>query len=124
MKTMAALVLGMCALAASTDDKRGDPEGMTCRDVVIVRYVNGPKADEFSTRVADHLEFLRKGLHSGDILFAGPLRDGPGGYTVYGLTDKKKVEKLVQQDPLIANKVCTYEMNTWMMCKTAPADGK
>ena len=124
MKTMAALVLGMCVLPATTDDKRGDPEGMSCRDVVIVRYVNGPKADEFAAHVADHLEFLRKGLESEDILFAGPLRDGPGGYTVYGLTDKKKVEKLVRQDPLISNKVCTYEMNTWMMCKTAPADGK
>lgn len=124
MKTMAVLVLGMCALPATTDDKRSDPDGMSCRDVVIVRYVDGPKADEFSTHVADHLEFLRKGLHSGEILFAGPLQDGPGGYTVYGLTDKKKVEKLVQQDPLIANKVCTYEMNTWMMCTTAPADGK
>ena len=124
MKTMAALVLGMCALPATMDDKRGDPEGMSCRDVVIVHYVDGPKASEFSTHVADHLEFLRKGLQSGDILFAGPLRDGPGGYTVYGLTDKNKVEKLVRQDPLIANKVCNYEMNTWMMCTTAPADGK
>ncbi len=124
MKTMAALVLGMCVSLATTDDKRGDPEGMSCRDVVIVRYVDGPKASEFSTHVADHLTFLRKGLHSGNILFAGPLQDGPGGYTVYGLTDKKKVEKLVQQDSLIVNKVCTYEMNTWMMCKTAPADGK
>ena len=70
MKTMAALVLGTCALLATADDKRGDPEGMSCRDVVIVRYVDGPNADEFSTHVADHLEFLRKGLQSGDILFA------------------------------------------------------
>jgi len=124
MKTMAALVLGMCVSLATTDEKRGDPEGLSCRDVVIVRYVDGPKADEFATHVADHLAFLRMGLQAGDILFAGPLQDGPGGYTVYGLTDKKKVEKLVQQDPLIANKVCNYEMNTWMMCKTAPADGK
>ena len=124
MKTMAALVLGMCAWLAVADEQRRDPEGMSCRDVVIVRYVNGPKADEFSTHVANHIEFLRKGLQSGNILFAGPLQDGPGGYTVYGLTDKKEVEKLVRQDPLIANKVCTYELNTWMMCKTAPADGK
>ncbi len=124
MKTTAVLVSGMCALLATADDKRSDPDGMSCRDVVIVRYVDGPKADEFSAHVTGHLEFLRKGLQSGDILFAGPLQDGPGGYTVYGLTDKKKVAKLVQQDPLIANKVCTYEMNTWMMCKTAPADGK
>lgn len=124
MKTMAALVLGMCAMLATTGDKRGDPEGMSCRDVVIVRYVDGPEADEFATHVADHLEFLRKGLQSGDILFAGPLQDGAGGYTVYGMTDKKAVEKLVREDPLIANKVCTYQMNTWMMCKTAPADGK
>ena len=124
MKTMAALVLGMCALLATTDDKRGDPEGLSWRDVVIVRYVDGPKEDEVATHVADHLEFLRKGLRSGEILFAGPLQDGPGGYTVYGLTDKKKVEKLVRQDPLIASKVCKYEMNTWMMCKTVPADGK
>ena len=124
MKTTAALVLGMCTLLATPDGMRGGPEGMSCRDVVIVRYVDGPNTDEFSTHVADHLEFLRKGLQSGDILFAGPLQDGPGGYAVYGMTDKQKVEKLVRQDPLIANKVCTYEMNTWMMCKTAPADGK
>ena len=124
MKSTVALVLGVCAFLATADDKRGNPEGMSCRDVVIVRYVDGPKADEFSTHVAGHLEFLRKGLQSGNILFAGPLQDGPGGYTVYGLTDKKEVDKLVRQDPLIANKVCTYEMNTWMMCKAAPADGK
>ena len=95
MKTTAGLVLGMCVLLAAADDKRGDPEGMSCRDVVIVRYTDGPAADDFATHVAGHLEYLRKGLQSKDILFAGPLKDGPGGYTVYGLTDKMEVEKLV-----------------------------
>ena len=47
-----------------------------------------------------------------------------GGYTAYALTDKKEVDKLVKQDPLIVNKVCIYESNTWMMCQAVPADGK
>ena len=62
MKTMAALVLGMCVSLAATDEPRGDPEGLSCRDVVIVRYVDGPNAAEFATHVADHLAFLRMGV--------------------------------------------------------------
>ena len=118
MKTLlVGIVLASAALASMADD----PPGLTCRNVMVVEYHDGPNAELFGQHVQGHLDYLGKHMKSGQVLYAGPFEKLSGGITIYTVTDPAKVDALVNTDPAIDNKVFTYSMREWRMCSPATA---
>jgi uncharacterized protein YciI len=112
----ALVLLGSLALAA-------DPPGMACQNATVVRYHPALEWASFAKHKEGHLAFLRKEMERGTILFAGPLQEGEtftAGMAIYKGNDLKAVDAAVQGDPLVGNKVVTYEISGWMMCNAAP----
>ncbi|MCP4248532.1 MAG: hypothetical protein GY778_15900 [bacterium] len=99
---------------------QGDPPEMTCREVTVVRYYPGPNWAAFEQHLGEHLKFLQAQMAADQVLFAGPLVGGGGGFTIYALTDQDEVDALVRQDPLVINKVATHALYRWRMCQKAP----
>ena len=114
---LATLVCGLAVAYAV----QGDPPGMACREVTVVRYYPGPNWAAFEQHVGGHLVFLQTQMAADKVLFAGPLVDAGGGYTIYALTDQAEVDTLVRQDPLVINKVVTHALRRWKMCQKAPS---
>jgi uncharacterized protein YciI len=115
---VAVVLCVVCALVAVARQ----PEGMDCKDVVLVQYHGGPNWTDSQEHVEGHLGFLRREMKAGRLLFAGPFKDDAGGISIYEATDLGKVDVLVNQDPLVANKVVSYSLHRWKMCSLAAGE--
>lgn len=118
MKTAVATLVAIMGIGTISLQPKAPP-GMEGQDVTVVRYYSGAKWSDFDKYVDAHLNFLRKGMESGKLLYAGPFADDTGGLNIYNTADLAEVDRLVRQDPLIEKGVVTFSMQTWRMCKLA-----
>ncbi|MHC4066245.1 MAG: YciI family protein, partial [Planctomycetota bacterium] len=100
MKTLMPAILTMVCGGAMALAPSPGPPGMTCQEVIVVRYHPGPEWKLFDQQVAGHLAFLRQQMEAGKLLYAGPFLDEGGGYSIYALTDLAEMDALVRLDPL------------------------
>jgi uncharacterized protein YciI len=98
------------------------PPGMDCQEVVAVIFDPGPNAEAFSQHVEGHLDFLLAQMKAGKPLYAGPFHDKAAGLSLFKLTDAEEVEKLIKQDPVVAEQVLSYRIEKWRMCQLAKED--
>jgi len=76
--------------------------------LAISRPVPGAAHDRIGSRIPDHLEWVARQLHVGDIIRAG--RWGKGGtYTVVA-PDEATATTIVGEDPLVASGLVQVEM--------------
>jgi uncharacterized protein YciI len=95
-------------------------DSMKCNDATVVLYEPGPNWERFDDYAEKHKSFLKKGMQSGMILFAGPFFKGEkldGGLTIFSEDDLKKVESLILTDAIVKHKVVLPKLKPWMMCE-------
>lgn len=69
-----------------------------------------------------HLAYLRELDTRGALVLSGPFADRTGGLVLINAASREEAEAIVQADPLVANKVDTYELREWLITGGRPAD--
>ncbi len=125
--TKLALTLCLAATLATASpaahaDGFSTPAGMSCEDAVLVRYHAGPRWSEVGTVIAAHLDFMRAQMRAGRILFGGPFYES-GGLDIVRGADLAAAAALVENDPLVAQRVVTYSAERFWICRPAAERG-
>ncbi len=91
-----------------------------CVAKTVVLYHLGAQWDQLEAELDGHLAFIAERLQSQEITSAGPLLSPlgapAGGLSIYASVDLKKVQALVEHDPMIQHGVATYEAIRWNEC--------
>jgi uncharacterized protein len=66
-----------------------------------------------------HLEVLKA---RGALLLSGPFADRTGGLVLIEAPSREAAEAIAQADPLVANKVDSYELREWLITDGRPQD--
>lgn len=76
--------------------------------VILLRFSdNKAAADQY---LADHQEWLQRGLDDGVVLLAGPVPSGLGGAVLAHNTSIEDLRKRVDEDPFVVQDVVTAEI--------------
>ena len=91
-----------------------------CQNKVLVQQSPAAHWNDLGKSLDKHLAFMQAQMKAGNIASAGPIvseaGEPLGGVAIYNLTDKQKVEDIAKTDPLIANGVATYTIQSWRQC--------
>jgi len=60
--------------------------------------------------LSDHSAFLESGYHKNHFVVSGRKQSQTGGVIISQLTDAKKLEKILQQDPFHLHGIADYEI--------------
>jgi len=69
-----------------------------------------------------HLAYLQELKARGALLLSGPFTDRTGGMVLVEAASREEAEAIVQADPLVANRVDSYELREWLITEGRPAD--
>jgi uncharacterized protein len=67
-----------------------------------------------------HFEHLRELKACGALLLSGPFADRTGGLLLIQAASREEAEAIAQADPLVANKVDSYELREWLITDGRP----
>ena len=67
-----------------------------------------------------HFEHLRELKARGALLLSGPFADRTGGMLLIQAASREEAEAFAQADPLVANKVDSYELREWLITDGRP----
>jgi len=69
-----------------------------------------------------HLAYLQELKARGVLLLSGPFADRTGGMVLIQAPSREAAEAIAQADPLVANRVDSYELREWQITEGRPAD--
>ena len=69
-----------------------------------------------------HLAYLQELKAGGALLLSGPFTDRTGGMVLVQAASREEAEAIAQADPLVANRVDSYELREWLITEGRPAD--
>jgi uncharacterized protein YciI len=106
------------ALAASRSD-------FDCSPKVVAIYQPGPNWEQFGARLAGHLDYVKAMLDKKAMAYGAPMSDRAGrpvgGLFVYNEQDLGAVEKLLEEDTFVRDRVAVYSLARWGMCQAKGA---
>lgn len=104
---------GLAAAATQSD--------FDCSRKVVAIYQPGPNWAQFKERLAKHLDYVKAKLDEKAMAFGSPMSDRSGqpigGLFVYNEPNLDGVEKLIQTDTFVRDRVVTYTLASWGMCR-------
>lgn len=80
--------------------------------LTLHRWV-GDRGEAIKSTVDDHLAWMRDQQRAGEVLIAGPTRDGDLGIIVFGHMSRAGPDALGHQGPLVAGAYRQYEVVEW-----------
>lgn len=75
---------------------------------------------EIDKCLAAHRDFLEQGYQQDYFIASGPQNPRTGGVILSQLTDRKRLEKIIAQDPFILHDVADYEVIEFIPVKYHP----
>jgi uncharacterized protein YciI len=69
-----------------------------------------------------HLAYLQDLKARGVLLLSGPFTDRTGGMVLISAASRTEAETIAQADPLVANRVDTYELREWLITDGRPEE--
>jgi uncharacterized protein YciI len=69
-----------------------------------------------------HFAYLRQLKERGALLLSGPFTDRTGGMVLVQADSREAAEAIAQGDPLVANRVDSYELREWLITDGKPED--
>ena len=69
-----------------------------------------------------HFAYLQQLKARGALLLSGPFADRTGGMVLIRAASRAAAEAIAQADPLVANRVDTYELREWLITDGQPED--
>ena len=69
-----------------------------------------------------HMAYLQELKARGALLLSGPFTDRTGGMLLVSAASRAEAEAIAQADPLVANRVDTYELREWLITEGRPEE--
>ena len=69
-----------------------------------------------------HLVYLQELKARGALVLSGPFADRTGGMVLISAASRAEAEAIAQADPLVANRVDTYELREWVITDGRPEE--
>ncbi|HEX5689536.1 MAG TPA: YciI family protein [Roseiflexaceae bacterium] len=69
-----------------------------------------------------HIAYLKELKARGALLLSGPFTDRKGGMVLVQADSREAAEAIAQADPLVANRVDSYELREWLITDGKPED--
>jgi uncharacterized protein YciI len=69
-----------------------------------------------------HIAYLRQLKARGALVLSGPFADRTGGMVLVSAASRAEAESIADADPLVANRVDTYELREWLITDGRPED--
>jgi uncharacterized protein YciI len=92
-----------------------------CSRKVVAIYQPGPNWSQFRELLSVHLDFVKAKMDEKAMAFGSPMSDRSGqpigGLFVYNATNLDAVEKFVQEDAFVRDRVVVYRLGFWGMCQ-------
>jgi uncharacterized protein YciI len=82
--------------------------------VIKVTYPDPNDLSRVEQFLTGHRAFLKKYYQEGVFLMAGPCQPRTGGIMISLLSDKTRLEQILQEDPFYSEKVAHYELIEFM----------
>jgi len=70
--------------------------------------------EEFSQKLQEHQAFVKKGVEEGYILCGGPNLAGGGGFLIARAESREEMEKFLETDPFVIQKIQRYEFSEFL----------
>ena len=69
-----------------------------------------------------HIAYLQELKARGALVLSGPFADRTGGMVLVNAASRAEAEAIAEADPLIANRVDTYELREWLITDGQPEE--
>ena len=69
-----------------------------------------------------HIAYLQELKARGALVLSGPFADRTGGMVLVNAASRAEAESIAEADPLIANRVDTYELREWLITEGQPEE--
>jgi uncharacterized protein YciI len=69
-----------------------------------------------------HRAYLQDLKARGALVLSGPFADRTGGMVLINAASREEAESIAEVDPLVANRVDTYELREWLITDGRPED--
>lgn len=69
-----------------------------------------------------HIAYLQELKARGALVLSGPFADRTGGMVLVNAASRAEAESIAEADPLIANRVDTYELREWLITDGQPEE--
>jgi uncharacterized protein YciI len=69
-----------------------------------------------------HLAYLQELKARGVLLLSGPFADRAGGMVLISAASRAEAETIAEADPLVANRVDSYELREWLITDGRPEE--
>ena len=69
-----------------------------------------------------HFAYLKELKARGALLLSGPFTDRTGGMVLIQADSREAAEAIAQADPLVSNRVDSYEVREWLITDGKPED--
>lgn len=76
----------------------------------IVKLLFGENKPQAATHMAGHNQWIKQGFDEGIFLLTGNLQPGLGGAVIVQGLSRDELDKRLQQDPFVSEKVVTPEV--------------
>ena len=87
----------------------------------IIELTYKVPAAEIDARMADHVAFLDKHYHSGHFLASGRKEPRDGGLIFAKASNRKSIEKIIEEDPFNINGLADYRIIEFKATKKVKA---
>ncbi|ERH61984.1 hypothetical protein N172_12090 [Pantoea dispersa EGD-AAK13] len=67
---------------------------------ITLHYLHSPEALKFHSEA--HKNWLAESIRAGNIIFAGPVNDGSGGYILAQYADETELTRSLSADPFVS----------------------
>lgn len=84
--------------------------------IIELTYVK--PLEEVGKYMEEHKKFLEENYEEGIFIVSGPMVPRVGGIIIASLDSKEELEKIVNKDPFIINKVSSYKITEFLAAVT------
>ena len=84
--------------------------------IIELTYVK--PLEEVGKYMEEHKKFLEENYEEGIFIVSGPMVPRVGGTIIASLDSKEALEKIVNKDPFIINKVSSYKITEFLAAVT------
>lgn len=70
--------------------------------------------EELVKKLPEHQDFVARGIEEGYILCGGPNVEGGGGFLITRAESREELEKFLETDPFVAQKIQHYEFSEFL----------
>jgi hypothetical protein len=88
--------------------------------IYIIKLTIIVDREAYEPHLPAHFAYLQDLKARGALLLSGPFADRSGGMVLIQAASREAAEAIARADPLVANKVDSYELREWLITDGRP----